>query len=152
MYTVYLAGPITGLSHDDAVDWRDEVIRQLPVEIEGLSPLRGKTYLAGVESIAHSYPDLPLSSPRGIMTRDFNDVRRCDALLVNFLGTKTVSIGTVMEVAWAFAFRIPVIAVMEPSGNLHEHPMIAEAIGFRVASLDEAVDILEVLLMPAPHR
>jgi hypothetical protein len=35
------------------------------------------------------------------MTRDRFDATRCDVLLVNLLGAERVSIGTMMEVAWA---------------------------------------------------
>jgi len=151
-YIAYLAGPITGLSFDGAVDWREDFIQLLPDEIAGMSPLRGKTYLEGSESIAASYEKIVLSSARGITTRDYNDCKRCDVLVANLLGADKVSIGTVMEIAWAKAFQTPVVAIMEPSGNPHEHPMITECIGFRVTTLEEAADIVKVVLLPAPHR
>lgn len=152
MYIAYLAGPITGLSFDGAVDWREEFINLLPPEIQGMSPLRGKDYLEGSEEIAACYPDIPLSCSRGIMTRDFNDCKRCDILVVNFLGAKKVSIGTIVELAWAYAFRIPTVVIMEKEGNPHDHPMVQEAIGYRVESIKEAVFLTKVVLLPAPHR
>ena len=151
-YIAYLAGPITGLSFGDAVDWRDEFIKLLPDEIVGMSPLRGKTYLENEDSIAAAYEDIVLSSSRGIITRDYNDCKRSDVVVVNFLGATKVSIGTVMEIAWAKSFQIPVIVIMEKENNPHDHPMINESTGFRVDSLQEAADIATVLLMPAPHR
>lgn len=151
-YIAYLAGPITGLSYGNAVDWRDEFCDLLPEEIEGMSPLRGKHYLENEDSIAAAYEDIVLSSSRGIITRDYNDCKRSDIVIANFLGAQKVSIGTVMEIAWAKAFQIPAIVVMEKEGNPHDHPMINESTGFRVDSLREAVDIATVLLMPAPHR
>ena len=43
MHTVYLAGPITGLTYDGATDWRHAVAADLnSVGIKGLSPMRGK--------------------------------------------------------------------------------------------------------------
>jgi len=151
-YIAYLAGPITGLSFDGAVDWREEFIKQMPVEIDGMSPLRGKVYLEGTKNIAASYEKIVLSSARGITTRDYNDCKRCDILVANLLGADTISIGTVMEIAWAKSFQIPVVAIMEPEGNVHEHPMITECIGFRVETLEEAANIVKVVLLPAPHR
>lgn len=150
-YLAYLAGPISGCSFEGATDWRDKIIQLLPDEIVGLSPMRGKHYLQEVKKIGDSYEDIALSSARGIFTRDFNDCRRSDVLIVYLLGAEKVSIGTVMEIAWAKAFNVPVIAVMENDGNLHDHAMIREAIGFRVTSLEEAAHIATVLLMPAPH-
>ena len=73
-------------------------------------------------------------------------------IIANFLGAEKVSIGTVMEVAWAKSKQTPVIAVMEKEGNPHDHPMMTEVFGFRVETLEEAVDIATVTLLPRPHR
>lgn len=151
-YIAYLAGPITGLSYDNAIDWREEFISYMPEDIECMSPLRGKTYLDGVDNISASYEDYVLSSARGITTRDYNDCKRCDILVANFLGSTKISIGTVMEIAWAKSFQTPVIMIMEETGNIHEHPMISECVGFRVKTLKKAADIAKVVLLPAPHK
>ena len=68
-------------------------------------------------------------------TRDRFDATRCDLLFVNLLGAKETSIGTVMEIAWADLLRKPIVLAIEPEGNIHDHGMIKEAIGFRVPSL-----------------
>lgn len=146
-YLAYLAGPITGLGFKESESWRDWFISKLPSEIQGLSPLRGKTYLKDEKCIAASYPDIALSCDRGIMTRDYNDVKRADVLVVNLLGVSKVSIGTVMEIAWARAFQLPVIVIIEKEGNVHDHPMIRECCGFRVSTLEEAVNLTKVLLL-----
>lgn len=103
--------------------------------------MRGKEYLIAVEEIQGAYNDKVMSCSRGIITRDRFDATRCDVLLVNLLGAKKVSIGTVMEIAWADAHRIPIIVVIEPEGNPHEHPMIDEVTGFRATSLTEALAV-----------
>lgn len=151
-YLIYLAGPITGLSFDGCVDWREKVCEMLPTAIVGLSPMRGKHFLSNETEIKYSYEDTPLACARGIMTRDFNDCCRCDVVIANFLGAEKVSVGTVMEIAWAYNRRIPVIAVIEKTGNPHDHPMMSEAFGYRVETLEEAVDIATVVLLPSPHR
>lgn len=114
---VYLCGPITGLSYCDSTDWRDYAICRLGENgMEGVSPLRGKEYLAGLSTISghgRDYAHLgPLSTPRGVMTRDRFDATHCDAVLANLLYATHVSIGSVMELAWADAHRIPIVAVM----------------------------------------
>jgi nucleoside 2-deoxyribosyltransferase len=84
---------------------------------------------------------------RGIMTRDFNDVKRCDALLVNLLDLKERSSGTIMELAWAFALQKPAVVAIEAAGNPHDkHPMIFEAMPFRVATIEEAIDSVAIIL------
>jgi hypothetical protein len=40
------------------------------------------------------------------------------------------------------------VCVMEKEGNPHDHPMITEAIGFRVETLDEALHVTEKVLLP----
>lgn len=151
MKTVYLAGPITGLDYAGATDWRNEAKLQLAeAGITGLSPMRGKEYLSGVKEFTMDgdkySPFSVMSSNRGIMTRDRWDATRCDVLLVNILAAKRVSIGTCMEIAWADAVRTPIVCIMEPEGNPHEHGMILEAIGFRVPNLNEALHIIKAML------
>ncbi len=150
MHKVYLAGPITGLAYGDAVDWRTEVRDLLRPNIQGLSPMRGKEYMSHLKSISGTgkeYAHLgALSTPRGVLTRDFFDCTRCDMVLANLLGAKAVSIGTVMEIAWAFQARRPVVCVMEPEGNPHEHMMVTEAIGFRVPTLEKAIHVIKATL------
>lgn len=147
----YLAGAIAGLQFDDATDWRHQAKHALDIRgIEALDPMRAKQALANgrISSNCHDYEDRgPFFVSRGIMTRDFNDVKTCDGLLVNLLGLTKPSIGTVMELGWAFALRKPAIVVMERTGNPHDnHPMVLETIGFRVETLDEAIDTLAVVL------
>lgn len=157
MKTVYLAGPITGLTYGGSVEWRDEAIRRLHNKgIKGLSPMRAKHFLkalgtATLSGTGEEYQHLnPLSTSRGIMTRDFNDATTCDVLLVNLLGAERPSIGTIMEIAWAWQRRTPVVIAMEASGNPHEHMMLAEATGYRVETLDEALAIVEAIICPDP--
>jgi nucleoside 2-deoxyribosyltransferase len=151
---VYLAGPITGLTFAGCTDWRNFAREQLAqAGIKGLSPMRGKEYL---EAIARDTPFTadgdryaiqgPLSTNRGIMTRDRYDALRCDVLLVNLLGAGQVSIGTVMEIAWADSRRTPIVCAMEKEGNVHHHGMILEALGYRVPSLEEAIHICKAIL------
>lgn len=146
MSQVYLAGPITGLSFQGCTDWRNYAIERLSeFGVQGLSPMRAKEYLAQLETISghgREYQHLGVfATSRGVMTRDFWDCTRCDIVLVNLLGAKAPSLGTVMEIAWAFQARIPVVCAIEKEGNPHEHMMIHEAIGFRVESLDEALNV-----------
>jgi nucleoside 2-deoxyribosyltransferase len=151
MSKVYLAGPITSLNYKGATDWRFYAKSELAkVGILGLSPMRGKEYLDKVPEFTadgDAYKHMGvLSSNRGIITRDRWDATRCDVLLVNLLGAPKVSIGTVMEIAWADSKRIPIVCCMEETGNVHEHGMIAETLGYRVPSLDEAIHVIKAVL------
>ena len=149
---VYLAGGIAGLSGKDATDWRIEAHVALSYRsIESLDPMRAKIALSLQPRISTNFNDYAergaFFTSRGIMTRDFNDVRRCDALLVNLLGLEKPSLGTIMELAWAYALQKPAVVAIEKTGNPHDlHPMLHEAMAFRVETLDEAVDAVAVIL------
>ena len=150
---VYLAGGIAGLVGDEAVSWRVEAANRLHwnYDIKTRNPMRGKSRLWGATTISSNFHDYekhgPAYSSKAIMTRDFNDVKQCDALLVNLLGATKPSIGSVMELAWAYALQKPTVVVMEAEGNPHDnHPMIHESMGFRVTTLEEGINAVAVIL------
>lgn len=145
MNLIYLAGPITGCSYNEATDWRNEFPKLLGNHIKCLNPMRGKAYLSGIPSLKADYEDL-LAGQRGIWSRDHFDVHRCDCLVANLLKTVVVSIGTMFELAWASERRIPVILILESKGNLHDHPFVREASNFRVTTLDEAAETVRLIL------
>lgn len=165
MKTIYLAGPISGLSYDQATNgWR----RRFEIMVEHLlgdedfgfircaSPMRGKDFLADTEKLGHRPEEMhgyanPMASPSGIVTRDHHDVRTCDVILANFLEAEAVSIGTVLEIGMAFNARKPIIAVVPPGDHPHRHGMLlamVQANGYIVHSLEEAASILYHLLVP----
>jgi len=146
-FLLYCAGPITGVSFGESTDWREIIAKKLPAHVHAVSPMRGKKYLADEKNIKDAYENHPLSSQKGITCRDRMDVMRCDAILVNFLGASKVSIGSVLEIAWADAWRKPIIIVME-KGNIHDHAMIREMAGFITDNLDDAVKIATAVLSP----
>lgn len=121
-----------------------------PTGIVGYSPLRAKDYLLdrGVLS-GHpdAYADQVLSSAKGILSRDRWDVATCDAMLVNFIGAEKISVGTVMEIAYADAYRKPVIVAMEQD-NIHHHAMLDQSVGWIADDLDFAIDLTKAILLP----
>lgn len=148
---VYLAGGIAGLSYGQATDWRG--IARLSLanrNVETLDPMRAKEAARDIKDLTYSKDVADRGiffTTRGIMARDFCDVRRCDALLVNLIGASKQSAGTIMELAWAFALQKPAVVAIEATGNPHDlHPMIHEAMPFRVTTLDEAIDAVAVIL------
>lgn len=151
---VYLAGAIAGLSYGEAVDWRAGARNILQERgIETLDPMRAKSALGSlndgrISSDFHDYARYgAFFTSQGIMTRDLNDVQRCDALLVNLLELRKPSLGTIMELAWAYALQKPAVVAIERTGNPHDnHPMIAAAMPFRVETLVEAIDSVAIIL------
>lgn len=151
----YLAGPIKGLAFDQATQWRARAKADLDeAGIDAFSPMRCKEYLraesdVGGQKVADSYAQYPLSTMKAITTRDRKDCMKCDAVLMYLLGAKVVSIGSMLEVAWADAARVPVVLVMEKDGsNVHEHGMVREMCGFQVDTLEEGLWIVKAVLLP----
>lgn len=153
--SVYLAGPITGLTYDDGQDWREYAKEWLDAEgIDGFSPLRAKQHLRqlGVLDNAGS-PDSAylglnaLSEPQGITARDRFDCTGRDVVLVNLLGAEKVSIGTCIELGWADGARVPIVAAMEED-NIHRHAMVNTISGFIVNTIDEALTVCRAVLLP----
>jgi len=140
---VYLCGPITGLTYDEAIAHREEIA--VPLEKRGVevrSPMRGK------RSLSHQYHNKPLpsghyraamSTDSAIFARDHHDVSTVDVIVADFLGTTRVSIGSMFELAWASTKHKFVVLIMEKEGNPHEHAFVREAASCRVHSREEAV-------------
>lgn len=152
---VYLAGAIAGLEYGEATDWRLLAKHRLAERgIEALSPMRAKDALGArndgrISTNFQDYANLgAFFTSRGIMTRDCNDVRRCDALLVNVLDLPAdrPSYGTVMELGWAYLLNKPAVVAIEDWHVFDRHPMISETMPFRASTLDEAIDLVAVLL------
>lgn len=148
MYKIYLAGGISGLSYDESVAWREYAKSRFLPNIIGLSPMRGKSYLAQEKSIGDHYSDTLLSTARAITTRDHFDTKRADLLLINLLNAPKVSIGTMIEIGWASAYRVPIIVVMD-EGCVHDHAMVRECASFIVKTLDEGIHIVNAILSDA---
>ena len=142
---IYLAGPIRGLTYEQACEWREDVEHNLTsLGHTCSSPMRGKEILKTRGKITNSYEEFPISSEAGIYGRDIFDVSNCDVLLANFLGAKDASLGTAMEVQAAHDRGKYVLVVME-EGNVHDHPFIRRAASLVVRDIDTALDVLAVL-------
>lgn len=167
MKTVYLAGPITGLTYEGATDWREYAKKKLTqYNILGVSPMRGKEFLRNLSSMpsgnqAKAGDRHGLSLPHGFVARDRLDVRRADAVLMNLLGAERVSIGTMVEIGWADAFLKPVVLVIEKEGlgswiggkppvykevNIHEHGFVRELTQYHNEDLDTAIETIAAIL------
>ena len=147
--TIYLAGPIAGGSYGEVTSWRNEAIRELwPMRV--LSPMRAKAYFSGESNNVDDYDlktqfEVALSGDKGIVTRDRNDVMKCDLILMNLLDSKRISIGTMVELGWADAARVPIVLVMEEQ-NVHNHPFVRNIAGFWVDNLPDAYRLVKAVL------
>ena len=150
--TVYLSGPITGCTYEGCTDWREYATKVLtPVGIQAVSPMRAKDYLKQladpISGHGREYSHMGVfSTPSAVVTRDRFDTQRADIVLMNLLGADRVSIGTMVELGWADAARVPVVGIIEPQHNIHDHMFVNQLIGFRVATLDEGLHVVRATL------
>ena len=150
MKTIYLAGPIAGKNYKEATEWRNYAADQLNrYGVSARSPMRGKEHLASVEKFTNQgYEENPLSSQSGIVTRDRFDVRTADVVLMNLVGANTSSLGTAVELGWADAWRIPVVAILDinNSANPMCHAFVKELASIIVPTLDDGIAVCLSLL------
>lgn len=165
VFKIYLSGPISGLTYNESDKWADEAKDKLHYigsgsnlfQVVGYRPLRyneytldGKrldkniVYNANKTDTVNMNPTL---TDRAIVSRDRYDVITSDVLLVNLLGAKEKSIGTMFEMAWAYEKRIPIVCIIEEN-NIHDHPFVRESIDYRVDNLNDAVEMIHRILMP----
>ena len=149
---VYLAGPITGFSYTDVTGWRDKASKALAkMGISAYSPMRGKEQMAGFTDIGHGDDTLTEGIPtnsRGVMVRDHFDCTKADVVIAYLPESKWPSIGTCMECAWSYDRGIPLIVITPPDSCYCKHPMVFEAMDYRVDTIEQAITIVASLLKP----
>lgn len=155
---VYLAGPIGGCTYAEAQDWRNVLSHLLSTKsdgaIRGYSPLRGKGALRDAGTLSTvAYPFYsPLATSKAILARDFNDCRTADLIIANLLEHNygaPPSLGTIMEIGFAYALQVPILGVCAYAANpVATHAMIESAVSFWAQSLDEAADMACSILLP----
>lgn len=123
---IYLCGPITGSSEEGIVTWREKVMELLPQHVEVLDPaLAVYDATPACAHIENSTEEL-LRLKHGLLVVDRNKhmIQTSDVVLANFLKAERASIGSIGELFWANAFRVPIVVVREPTGNVHDHAML----------------------------
>jgi nucleoside 2-deoxyribosyltransferase len=145
---VYLCGPITGTTYEESVEgWRARSITYFNNHgVEALSPMRGKFYLKGLAAMPDEYKAEALSSSKGIVGRDRNDVRTCDVMLANLIGAPRVSIGSMVEYGWADAYRKPIVTILGADDPWHNHSFIRELSTYITDDLEDALDKVAILI------
>jgi len=139
---VYLAGLIS-TDHPQSLEWRGDASFKLGYtwKMKCLSPLRGKD-MTKSEDGGISTPD---QGSKSIIIRDYNDIRRADVMLVNFnlWGSARPLVGTLMELAWAWEMKMPVVAACDKDDRLmRDHPFIKECVSHYCETMEEAIEFV----------
>ncbi|GEM_PF-1800961 len=138
---VYLAGPVDPSLLDECISWRREATKMLAaLNIEAQDPTRGGNHPKPTED--GTLGGFPVSAA-DLVARDKADIRRSDILLVYWPGQSDKrGIGTLMEIALAGLWQIPILLV-DPGQQLAGHPWIEVHVTQNHASLAAAIDAIQ---------
>ena len=145
---IYLAGPISGKSYDEVVNLYNEKIDIFTkMGYSVLCPMRGKSYLRNeLEFKDHGYSNFPVSTNHAIFERDKWMVQTSDIVFADLLNSgERVSIGTVMELAWASYLGKHTIILL-PENNIHRHAFVLESADIIFENISDALKYFKDLI------
>lgn len=129
---IYVAGRITGSTPEEVFEYFNstrKILEECGYEV--LTPLMGKEYLRIEKKFAPEGYKYPASTDHAIAERDKWMVGQSDIVFVNFIGMPAVSVGCVMELAWASLLgKHTVIAIDKENINYHAFVLDAADIVF----------------------
>lgn len=145
MKRVYLAGPIT--EDPKTHQWRREARKELSEKFVIDDPCSSKfdretlKEAGGDATKIHELVDQHQSEI--LLPKSYQSVAACDIVLVNFAiePTDRPIIGTIMEIAWAWALHKTIIAI-DGRGYYTRHPMIKGTVNAWAENLEEALEIV----------
>ncbi|MEM4260870.1 MAG: nucleoside 2-deoxyribosyltransferase [Candidatus Woesearchaeota archaeon] len=156
---VYLAGIIDGTNIDKCKEWRTKIITHYTNwkntgknygDICFLNPLNGEDQISDDGLSSH----LP---GKAILTKDYNAIKKCDLFIVNMdtFGVARPPIGTIMEIAFAYEFKKPVMMITTEE-LYKKHPFISNMVDWYFDSVDDmlnqkAINIFYKAWHSAPH-
>ena len=145
---VYLSGRIANCTYEQATAARNEAKAALAARgWDTLDPMRGKEILSSMKTIDEEQASKLLGvTPTAIIQRDFDDVRRADALIV--LSGSEPSWGTAFEWAIAhFLMHKPVVTVAptstEGGRSTRAHPWCQQMTSYFAETVEEAIEFLD---------
>ena len=148
--TVYLAGPIAGLSQYDATSWRAYAANVL-----GLRGLRVRQPVIPEATPNFVIPPLTREqrlSGAAVYDFDMKMVREADVILVGFPVGPMPSVGTAVEVGYALALGKPIVLWTGPVGVQEDiHPFIKFAASTIHGQLTEAISAVVKAASPRPE-
>jgi len=142
---IYCVHPISGCSADEVFNYYKRTQKELEQLYDVFIPMFGKDSLRTEKNFkAEGYEDNPLTGNHAIFERDRWMVTQSDIIYANLTGSKIVSIGSVMELAWASILGKYVVLVMEED-NIHRHSFVLEAADLIYTKEEDMLDYLKKL-------
>ena len=145
---IYIGGSITGQTYEEASKYFDTTkfdLKQMGYYV--YSPLTAKGYLrTEIKPLKAGGYNYPISTNHAIFERDRWCVQQADIFYLNLMlsGTR-VSIGGIMELAWASALGKHTIVSL-PEDNIHRHAFVLEAADIIFNNHEETMVYLDHLI------
>ncbi len=130
--TVFLSGPMRGISRPDGIAWREKAKILLGNDFKVLHAYRGREE-------KETFTD-----PRGAVIRDKSDIIRADIVIVNDTNPNASMIGTAMEVF--FAHTLNKVVILFGDGHINDYWLNYHS-HIRATTLEEACDIVKKLFI-----
>lgn len=143
--TIYCARPISGCDYQLVVDYYHRIGSRLSLAgFRVLTPMCGKEYLRTDPKLKAHGHGAPVSTNHAVKERDKWMVQTSNLVFVNLIDTDRVSIGSVMELAWADAFGAHSIVALSAE-NIHRHAFVLDCADIVFPGEEEALLYLEKL-------
>ena len=145
---IYCARPISGCSGEEVVEYY-ETIKNILTNLgyNVYIPMVGKGEMRTEVEFKADQPthDNPLATNHAIYERDKWMVTQSDIVFANLVDAKSVSIGTVMEMAWAALLGKHLVVAMGKA-DLHRHAFVLESADVVFETAPEAMRYLKQLI------
>lgn len=149
---IYLAGPITGCTENEAKDWRQmakDTLTHISPNLIGVSPLRCEPCIG--ETYSSSYEDPRFGTEKAISAKNWFDTKMADMVLaylprVKFEEGMRESMGTILEIGWASGKDIPVITVTDEPHYIENVVLNGQCSKWVFQSFEPAFDVIEGIL------
>jgi nucleoside 2-deoxyribosyltransferase len=150
--SIYLAGPMSGLTWRQALAWRKVVEAELSSRWRLINPVRAQVPEERMDDIIpcptqknRKKVDLWVTAT-GVTAQDEFFIDQSDWILAHFLGAEIVSIGTVWEMGYGWANNKKIITVLEPE-SIHDHGFVRRRSHVFTPSLDEAIQFFKAIAL-----
>lgn len=145
MLKIYIAHQIRGLTAEEVNSWFNHTRNILSRSgFHVLSPMTGKQDYKTDSKNMPILHDSPVRTHHAIVERDRWMVSTADVVFTDLTGTTEVSIGCLMELAWASLLGKHTVVVL-PKDNIHDHPFVTESADIVYETTKEAIDYLNKL-------
>jgi len=159
--SVYLFGPLIGQTFKQTIYWRKFAeLYFAEIGIETFSPVRGLEVENPNAPFKSEYKHDIMHQSKAFTTRDLHDILQTNGMLGSFGSAKIGSLGSAIEIGFAYAHNRPIVTVIPqwseiregdkitPIDNVHDHPMIRE-MSLVVPSLEDGLRAMTHFLLPA---